>query len=111
MPRYRAPGGWTVEVIRSEGTNGNRDGEWLRVSQYGSWVADIRTPAELTQWFSLGDLEPDELSARYPHHAVARTRLIGSPVCGTRPPGARVRDFALPGQDHRRRVSPPAGSP
>jgi hypothetical protein len=56
--RWRAPGGWTVEVVRVTGT-GNRDGEWLRVRQYGFWTADVRGVAELAQWFPLTDLEPD----------------------------------------------------
>lgn len=59
---WRAPGGWTVEVVRLSGTPDNHDGEWLRVSQYGWWTADVRSVAELGQWFALADLEPDGLS-------------------------------------------------
>jgi hypothetical protein len=57
--RWRAPGGWTVEVVRLSGTPDNHDGEWLRVSQYGSWTADVRSIGELAQWFPLDELEPD----------------------------------------------------
>lgn len=45
--RYRAPGGWTVDVIHLSSTTDHRDGEWLRVSLHGSHVADVRTVAEL----------------------------------------------------------------
>jgi hypothetical protein len=54
--RWRAPGGWTVEVVRVAGT-GNHDGEWLRVRQYGFWTADVRGVAELVRWFPLAELE------------------------------------------------------
>jgi hypothetical protein len=60
--RWRAPGGWTVEVVRLSGTPDHRDGEWLRVCQFGHWTADVKNPAELEQWFALSDLEPDGLS-------------------------------------------------
>lgn len=60
--RWRAPGGWTVQVVVLAGTPDRHDGEWLRVTQYGSWVADVRTVAELAQWFPLADLEPDGLT-------------------------------------------------
>jgi hypothetical protein len=64
MPdRYRAPGGWTVQVIHLTATSGNRDGEWLRVALHGWWVADVRTVAELARWIDLAELEPDGLSA------------------------------------------------
>jgi hypothetical protein len=59
--RWRAPGGWTVEVVHLSVTSDKRDGEWLRVSYCGWWVADVRTVAELEQWFPVADLEPDEL--------------------------------------------------
>lgn len=57
---YRASGGWTVQVIELAATPTGRDGLWLRVSQYGFWVADVRTPGELEQWFPLAQLEPDD---------------------------------------------------
>jgi hypothetical protein len=59
--RYRAPGGWAVDVITLSGTPDHRDGEWLRVSFHGFHVADVRTVAELEQWFPLAELEPDGL--------------------------------------------------
>lgn len=36
--RYRAPGGWTVQVVRLSGTPNKRDGEWIRVCHYGYHV-------------------------------------------------------------------------
>ncbi len=57
--RYRAPGGWTVDVIHLSSTPDHRDGEWLRVGLHGVHVADVRTVAELEQWFPLAELEPD----------------------------------------------------
>jgi hypothetical protein len=39
MPdRYRAPGGWRVQIVRLECTPDHRDGTWIRVTQYGSHV-------------------------------------------------------------------------
>jgi hypothetical protein len=57
--RYRAPGGWTVEVVHLTGTPDHHDGEWFRVSQYGAWTADVRTVGELAQYIELADLEPE----------------------------------------------------
>jgi hypothetical protein len=59
--RWRAPGGWTVEVVRVTGT-GSHDGEWLRVCQHGYWTANVKTVAELERWFPLAELEPDALA-------------------------------------------------
>ena len=61
--RWRAADGWTVEVVQLSCTPNHRDGMWLRVKQYSSWVADVRTVAELAQYVELADLEP-ELGAR-----------------------------------------------
>jgi hypothetical protein len=55
---FRAPGGWAVDVIRLSSTPDHRDGEWLRVSLHGVHVADVRTVAQLEQWFPLAELEP-----------------------------------------------------
>lgn len=57
--RWRAPGGWTVEVVHLTSTPNNHDGEWFRVSQYGAWTADVRTVGELAQYVDLADLEPE----------------------------------------------------
>jgi len=59
--RYHPPGGWTVDVIHLSSTPDHRDGEWLRVSLHGSHVADVRSVAELEQWFPVAGLEPDGL--------------------------------------------------
>lgn len=66
--RYRAPEGWTVEVVHLTGTPDHHDGEWLRVKQYGIWTADVRTIPELQQWVDLSELEPDWLSLSYGVH-------------------------------------------
>jgi hypothetical protein len=57
--RYRALGGWTVEVVELAGTPDRHDGTWIRVRLHGFFVADVRTVAELEQWFPLAELEPD----------------------------------------------------
>lgn len=69
VDRYRAPGGWSVQVIHLTATSGNRDGEWLRVSYCGVWVADVRSPGELEQWFPLASLEEEVLVLRAKGHA------------------------------------------
>jgi hypothetical protein len=56
--RYRAPGGWTVEVIHLSATPDKRHGEWLRVCYCGYHVADVRSVGELP----LAELEDDALS-------------------------------------------------
>jgi len=45
--RYRAAGGWTVEVICLAGTPDRHDGEWIRVRNCGFHVADVRRFADL----------------------------------------------------------------
>jgi hypothetical protein len=96
--RYRTPDGYTVEAITLSGTPDNRDGQWLRVSLHGFHVADVRTVAELEQWFVLGDLEPDgplaggcqmsALSAPSWDRAPVRSRPSRIPSCGRRSSGA-----------------------
>ena len=49
-------GQFTVEVIKLTGTSRNRDGEWLRVKQHGSHLADVRSVEELARYFDLADL-------------------------------------------------------
>jgi hypothetical protein len=65
--RYRAPGGWTVEVIHLSGTPDKRDGEWIRVRYFGFHVADVRSVTDLGQWFALADLEPEALALAASH--------------------------------------------
>jgi hypothetical protein len=91
--RWRAPGGWTVEIVHLTGTSDNSDGDRLRVCQYGFWAADVRTVAELEQWFPVADLEP-ELSARSRDHGLARNTWTCSPVSCTPPRGGRFRVVA-----------------
>jgi hypothetical protein len=54
--RYRTMSGWTVEVVERSGTPDNSDGQRLRVRYHGFYVADVRTVAELEQYFPLTDL-------------------------------------------------------
>jgi hypothetical protein len=44
---YRAPGGWHVSIVTLTCTPDRHDGSWIRISRYGTWVADIRSIAEL----------------------------------------------------------------
>ena len=60
--RWRAPGGWTVEIVHLSVTPNRHDGEWLRVNQYGFWTADVRAPVELEQFFPVSDPKPDTLT-------------------------------------------------
>jgi hypothetical protein len=60
VTRYRAPGGWTVEVVILENTPNHHDGAWLSVSQYGFWTTDVRSVDELSAFFPLDALEPDD---------------------------------------------------
>lgn len=59
--RYRTADGWAVEVVELSATPDRNDGERLKVTYYGSFVAVVRTVAELEQWFTLSDLEPETL--------------------------------------------------
>jgi hypothetical protein len=59
--RYRTADGWAVEVVELSATPDRNDGERLKVTYYGFFVAIVRTVAELEQWFALSDLEPDTL--------------------------------------------------
>jgi hypothetical protein len=76
--RYRAPGGWTVEVVQLTGTPDHHDGEWLRISQYGVWTADVRTIGELAEWINLAALEPDALAAGISEGSSRTSRSITS---------------------------------
>jgi hypothetical protein len=61
--RYRTASGWSVEVVERSATPDHSDGQQLRVRYHGFYVADVRTIAELEQYFPLADLEPDGLIA------------------------------------------------
>jgi hypothetical protein len=60
--RYRAAGGWSVEVVCLTATPDHHDGEWIRVRFCGFHVADVRSAAELERWFPLASLEPETLA-------------------------------------------------
>jgi hypothetical protein len=81
--RYRTPDGWAVEVVELSATPDRNDGERLKVTYYGFFVAVVRTVAELEQWFALSDLEPETLIL--PRERADRP----VPVC--RGPGKRSR--------------------
>ena len=59
---YRTATGWSVEVVERSGTPDHGDGQQLRVRYHGFYVADVRTVAELEQYFPLADLELDALT-------------------------------------------------
>jgi hypothetical protein len=69
---WRAPGGWRVRVVRLEGTPNSRDGAWLRVTQFGFWTADVRSVAELSRFFPVDTLEPDDGLRGRPNPRMAR---------------------------------------
>jgi hypothetical protein len=77
--RYRTMSGWSVEVIQRSGTPDCSDGQRLRVRYHGFYVADVRTVAELEQYFPLTDLEPEGLSV------TATGRTAGSRLAWDRP--------------------------
>jgi hypothetical protein len=60
--RYHTKDGWSVQVVSLTGTPDHHDGTWLRVTYFGSFVADVKTPEELTRYFPLSELEPVEPS-------------------------------------------------
>jgi hypothetical protein len=57
--RWRSSDGeWSVRLVRLNGTPNHGDGEWLRLTRFGFWVADVRTVAELADFVSLDRLWP-----------------------------------------------------
>jgi hypothetical protein len=71
--RYRTADGWAVEVVKLCATADRSDGERLKVTYCGFFVALVRTAAELEQWFALADLEPETLTPYHPmSHGLAR---------------------------------------
>lgn len=73
--RYRTPDGWAVEVVELSATPDRSDGERLNVTYHGSFVAVVRTVAELEQWFALSDLEQEALiSCRISYRECAASR-------------------------------------
>jgi hypothetical protein len=60
MPdRYCAPGDWVVQVVELSGTPDRHDGTWIRITRYGTWVADLRSVADIERYVALADLEPE----------------------------------------------------
>lgn len=56
--RWRTRDGrYTVEVVRLSLTGRHRDGDWIRVEQYGCHVVDVRTVDELAEFIDLADLD------------------------------------------------------
>ena len=60
--RYRTADGWAVEVVELSATPDRNDGERLKVTYCGFFVALARTVGELEQWFALTDLQPETLA-------------------------------------------------
>jgi hypothetical protein len=77
--RYRTADGWSVQVVHLSATPGKRDGEWLRVSYCGFWVADVRSVAEIEQWVSREELQSElALSRRcWVRHLLLSDRISG----------------------------------
>lgn len=82
-----ADGEWAVEVIHLALTGNNRDGEWLRVSRWGCFVAEVRSIAELSAYVNLAELE----------------QALG-------PFRTSPRNTGRPAMVWRRRAPPPTGS-
>ena len=66
--RWGSADGWAVEVVCLTATPNCHDGQWIRVTCHGYYVADVRDPAEVEQWVRLAELEPEALRA---HRALA----------------------------------------
>jgi hypothetical protein len=79
--RYRTPDGWAVEVVGLSATPDCNDGERLKVTYCGFFVAVVRTVAELEQWFTLSDLEPETLISRCERACRAVPLLQGRGKC------------------------------
>jgi hypothetical protein len=75
--RWRPHGGWAVQIVHLEGAPDHRDGTWIRVTQYGSWVADVRSVAELKRYFPLASMETLGLAS----HADAASLMRRSTEC------------------------------
>jgi hypothetical protein len=52
-----ADGEWVIDVIRLSLTGTGRDGEWLRVSWWGWFVAELRSVAELATVVDLAQFD------------------------------------------------------
>ena len=55
--RYRTKDGWSVEVVNLACTPNHHDGEWLRVRNYGYFVADLQSVDALEDYVPLSALE------------------------------------------------------
>jgi hypothetical protein len=60
--RYRTADGWAVEVVALSATPDGNDGERLKITYCGFFVALVRTVGELETWLPLSDLEPETLT-------------------------------------------------
>ena len=50
-------GHWRVDLIRLSDTGTNRDGEWIRITRRGYFVAEVRTVEELARYVDPAELE------------------------------------------------------
>ena len=57
---WRAPGGWRVTIVHLQNTPDKSDGPRYRITQYGAFTADVRSPAEVARFVPLELLEEDE---------------------------------------------------
>jgi hypothetical protein len=79
-PRGHAPGGWRLEVVHLELTPDRNNGERIRLTQYGSWVADMCSPSEVERYVPLAEFTEDGLAGalgRNVAHADARSAFSG----------------------------------
>jgi hypothetical protein len=59
--RWCTSDGWGVEVICMSLTPDRHDGDSLRVTHHGYWIAYARSVAELERWIELADLAEETL--------------------------------------------------
>ena len=78
--RYRTADGWAVEVIELSATPDRNDGERLKVTYCGFFVALVHTVAELERWFPLADFRPEMLALRrhLEHGLAGPARAVGT---------------------------------
>jgi hypothetical protein len=84
---YCTADGWAVEVVELSATPDRNDGERLKVTYCGFFVALVRRVAELDQWFSLADLQLETL---------VRCRHLARGLAGFGPGLSAARGMILP---------------
>ena len=107
--RYRTADGWAVEVVALSATPDGNDGERLKITYRGFFVALVRTVGELETWFPLSDLEPEALTPwRQIVHGLAVFRLA---VSAPRSPGSLPASAAAGPRSAPMSTSPATAEP